>query len=362
MSYTFFDLPRLYKNDQIWQCSVHDHGAFAQITVTYGKEGGKLQTKSTIIKEGKNLGKANATTPLEQARLEAESKWNKQKDKLYRQLGEVNNTFSLRPMLAQDYTKYKHKAIYPCYAQPKLDGIRCLATRNGLFSRQGKDFTVLGHIEDALKPFFDRHPDVILDGELFTKDINFQEIISAVKRDSENELTKKVQYHFYDQVNLRSTFLDRNKELNTFTPLLALDGIIIPVTTRMVSSESDMKKLHDTFVEQGYEGLILRNIHGLYTPDKRSYDLLKVKTFITEEFKICDVQPDKNGHAVFTCETKEGYRFDVKPEGNDDTRRRYLLIVEDLIGQMLTVKFFEWTTSEYPVPRFPVGLAVRWYE
>ena len=113
----------LYKQEQIWTCIVIDYGTYAEIEVLFGKKGGKIQKKITRIDVGKNIGKANETTYLQQAVSEAESKINKQKDKLYSEWQHVLHSRILpRPMLAHTYDKHAHKIKFPCYVQPKLDG------------------------------------------------------------------------------------------------------------------------------------------------------------------------------------------------------------------------------------------------
>jgi DNA ligase-1 len=262
-------------------------------------------------------------------------------------------------MLAQSYDKYGHKIEFPCYGQPKLDGLRCLATKDGLYSRQGKKFRVLEHIESALERVFQYHPAAILDGELYSHEIDFQSIISGTKRDESNDLTQKIEYHIYDIVDRSKPFSVRINNLHIM--LLNSLSCIVHVDTFMIHTKESVAEIHNEVVNDGYEGIMLRNAHGLYTPDKRSYDLQKVKSFNDEEFEIVGMRADKNNQAVFTCITKDGTEFDVKPQGDDESRKAYLNR-KDLIGKMLTVKFFDYTTSDNPVPRFPVGIVVRDYE
>jgi len=359
-------LPTLYKNKQQWDCEVINHGDSSEIIVSFGQVDGKIQTKSTIIKCGKNIGKSNETTHFEQACAEAESKWNKQKDKLYTESREKANSvreLTLRPMLAQSYDKHSHKIKFPCYVQPKLDGIRNIACVNGLFSRAGKQFKSLQHIELAVSKLLTDHQlaDAKLDGELYCHDIDFQTIVSGIKRDEPNEHTHKIEYHIYDIIlPSNPSYKDRLFILRTLQkhfehPLVYVDGTEI-------TNEDDIITFHDKCVEAGYEGAMLRNYNGLYTPDKRSYDLQKVKSFDDAEFKIVALNEDKNGHVVYSCVTEAGDQFDVKPAGTDAERRKPLLTPHEFLGKMLTVKFFGYTTGENPVPRFPVGLAVRDYE
>lgn len=119
----------LYKEGKQWSCIVINKLTHAVIRVSFGKIGGKIQDKDTTITEGKNIGKANETTYLDQAISEAKSKVSKQKDKLYTHRLLSDDTYKLmssfvnvRPMLAQSYDKHAHKIQFPCYLQPKLDG------------------------------------------------------------------------------------------------------------------------------------------------------------------------------------------------------------------------------------------------
>ena len=105
----------LYKNKQIWTCEVEDNGKHAIIKVTFGQKDGKLQTKETYIDVGKNIGKSNETTYAQQAVLEAQSKVNKQKDKLYIEQGMSDSVVpsTVRPMLAKSYDKDYEKIKFP---------------------------------------------------------------------------------------------------------------------------------------------------------------------------------------------------------------------------------------------------------
>jgi len=83
-------------------------------------------------------------------------------------------------MLAYQYNNKKSEIKFPCFVQPKLDGVRCVVVDNKLYSRNGNRFPVLPHIEDELK--LNNRDNLILDGELFTDDINFEKIVGLVKK------------------------------------------------------------------------------------------------------------------------------------------------------------------------------------
>lgn len=75
-----------------WEVETLDKLTKATIVVKSGLLNGKMISKSTDITNGKNIGKANQTTPLEQAYNEAQSKWEKKKKEGYKSLTDLNIT------------------------------------------------------------------------------------------------------------------------------------------------------------------------------------------------------------------------------------------------------------------------------
>jgi DNA ligase-1 len=350
----------------------------------HGVLDGKIQNTYTNVPEGKNIGKANETTAYEQCCLEAESLWTKQRDrKGYSETMPTEKPFG--PMLAKSYDKDGHHIKFPCYVQPKLDGLRCIGTavnrKITLTSRQNKVFKVLQHVEKELArlPFNTKW-----DGELYIHHESFQNIVGAIKRDESNELTSKIQYYIYDFVDDRLPFKDRLARLNlamdTYIDTLNCAGEIHEdgsnlkyltlqkVPTSICECAEDLVSWHKVYVDAGYEGIMLRNMDGLYKIGGRSQDLQKYKVFMDQEFKIIGAEENKGklaGTCVFVCTTDDEGIFKVMPEGSEEQRRQYW---EDWnsgkikIGDEITVKFFSWSTSTPKVPRFPIGKGIRNYE
>jgi DNA ligase-1 len=361
-------LPKLFKfaksgATQEWSIeAVANFDGTAAYETTYGQVGGSLQTTRVDIIAGKNIGKSNETTPLEQATSEATSKWKGQLDKGYA-VGKPKPLMGTSPMLAKSYDKFAHKVTFPCYWQPKLDGVRCIAHRQGdkitMLSRKGKVFDTLGHITAVLIDLMDDGE--ILDGELYIHGETFQRTISWVKRLQPD--TAKVVYNIYDIINDKP-YAPR------FDRICALvghkgKGIIRTTFTSKLNSHKEIAKVLKEQEDKDYEGIMLRVGICAYQVGRRSVDLLKVKTFLDEEFEITGAEETKGrqkGQCVFVCKTSLGAEFRVKPMGTDAERCKMWDDHAKLIGQMLTVRFFEWTTSVPPVPRFPVGVGIRDYE
>ena len=195
-----------------------------------------------------------------------------------------------KPMLAHKYDDSRVDWDQPVYIQPKLDGVRCLFTKNGAYSRTGKQFMNLRHIEIALKPFFDQQPDVILDGELYNHKLknDFEKIISLVRKQKPTDNDRLdalhlVQFHVYDYFDgvMYDSYSTRQDQLACFD---MYDSQIKYVPAKIVSTYKTARAIHSKFLTHGYEGSIIR-LDGLYKHG-RSYDLMKFKDFSDTEATI----------------------------------------------------------------------------
>lgn len=371
--------PRLFKKAssgkiQIWDIWVEGN----EIHTSYGQLDGKQTTALEIVKEGKNLGKANETTPEEQALSQAESEWN---TKLSRKgyvealskasAGENSGAGGIRPMLAQEFGKHKHKIQYVCYAQPKLDGIRCIAVVNQdgtvqLWSREQKEIVAIPSISREIESF-GLPPGTILDGELYNHDLHedFETIVSCVRKQyvASPEDQAKIQYHVYDVPSLEGPFEKRTMFLERTFNTDRKSTKIVPVETVYIHNEKELIDYRRTCQEKGYEGAMARN-NVPYEIGKRSYSLLKMKEFIEGEFDIIGVEEGIGtmaGCAVFVCKAQNGNPFRCKLEGALSNLRQYIDDESTWKGKKLTIKYFR-LTNKNQVPYLPVGKVVRDYE
>jgi len=322
---------------------------------------GKIATQEKIIK-GKNIGRSNETSDNEQCILECRAKHQCKLDEQYTSNRNNIKAYSdqkvLLPMLALDYHKRKHDIIFPCYIQPKLNGLRLLYQNNKFMSRKGKEFTTLDHLESELKELGIKIPD----GEIYIKDTSLQEIIRRVKKDR-GPKTDELEYWIYDQIN-EETFENRTHEIALkFNHSKSKFIKLVQVQTIVVNSEKEIKEWHDKWVLEGFEGAIVRNRNGLYKVKHRSKDLQKFKMFHDSEFKIVGAHegsgPDA-GTVVFEVKTKKGQVFSVRPKGTREMRTEWLKDIKNIVGKDLTVRW--QNLSEDGIPIFPVGITIRDYE
>ncbi len=359
--------PPLYKMDskgkiREWNICA-DENVYPFYEVQHGLKSGQKTGSYTEIKEGKNIGRANETTAWDQCVSEAESLWTKQRDrKGYSET--IPTSVPHRPMLAQSYDKHKKKIKFPCYAQNKLDGIRCLGSKEGLISRQGKQFKSIPHIHGAVKSIVG-NTGVVLDGELYVHGEEFQEICSAVKRDEPSPKSSLIEYHVYDLIS-DDDYEVRQKKLQKM--LIGYVGSIVLVKSKEIQCETEIDLCWKEATDIGYEGIMLRNKKGPYKINGRSHDLQKFKKFIDMEFIVINASQNKGklrNTCSFTLKTKEGNEFSAMPEGSQEHREQLWQDWKDGTikeGDKATIKFFSWSTSKNKVPRFPILRNFRNYE
>jgi DNA ligase-1 len=369
----------LYKKTRIgaiqqWDVCVSGFDNSADIITDFGqKNTHKPQQTVDVISKGKNIGKINETTPYEQAVLEATANWTNQKKKGYVEslddalAGKTDKIIKggVDPMLAHKYSDQSKKIKFPCYGQPKLDGIRCLAVivdgKCTLWSRTRKPILSLPHIVKELEQLANG-ASVILDGELYNHDFKdrFDVIVSMVRQDEPHKNHEDVQYHIYDVVNDES-FEDRFAE--SFLEVVGCPHVKI-VETVKISDSGMVDSFLNKFLDDGYEGLMLRNADSKYKKG-RSYDLQKMKIFEDAEFDIIGINEGRGnfqGHVgAFVCRMENGNEFQAKMSGERGRLKEYFEDHSLWEGKKLTVKF-QGLTSTNNVPRFPVGMAIRDYE
>jgi ATP-dependent DNA ligase len=305
---------------------------FTDISVVKLANGTADIVKSTGVMGTKNVStsRINVKTGYEKALARAQTMWNNEKTKCT----------EILPMLANKWEDRQKYISEPFYVQPKLDGVRLLVSNKGCFSRTGKPVKGVEHLARGLRD------GEYLDGECYAPNKTFEEITSMFKMNPES-----LEFHvfdYFDTMRPNLTFEERMKH--------------VTVDTFLVKEKKEVRGYHDMFVQQGHEGIMIRDATSTYEIGKRSNYLLKYKAFQTEEYPIIDVKEGsgrEKGTAIWVCKAGE-HEFSVKPEGTLETRRKFLVEKDTYIGKQLTVRFQNLTALG--VPRFPVGVAVRDYE
>jgi len=332
------------------------------IYTEWGQIDGKKQLTSKKV-TGKNIGRANETTPEEQAVLEATSMHTNKLERKYSLSIEAAKKPVFLPMLAHDYRKQKKKPAFSLDCQPKIDGCRCLAHWSEdtveLLSRSGKVYS-LPHISKELETILPANR--VFDGELYIHNSTLQQINRLVKKYRPGD-TEKLEYWVYDtfsSITIQQPWLVRKTWLDLIFKDIKPKSKIKKLECTTVNNEEELEETLAKHLETGYEGSILRTLSGLYLLGHRSRDLLKVKPFYDAEYSVIGFKDGigrYEGCAIFKCVTEEGKEFDVNPKGTLEEKKAYFTNGESYIGRKLTVQYNDLTEDN--IPQFPVGLGFR---
>ena len=278
-----------------------------------------------------------------------------------------------KPMLAHVYTDENQiDWSQPVYMQPKLDGGRCVFTKDGAFSRTGKRFMNVKHIELELQGLFKQHPHLILDGELYNHKLknDFEKIISLVRKQKPTDTDRLdaqhlVQFHVYDYTGQKPNLLENLKYKGRQDNLTCSDiycPSICYTDTKRVATPAMIKVLHDKWLDMGYEGSIIR-LNGEYE-QKRSKNLLKVKDFSDSEAKITGFVEGKGKRrgtiGKFIAVDSQGMQFGMPVMDKFKYLQDNFKEMQTWIGKIATFTYFEKTKrGSY---RHPLFKAIRDYE
>ena len=290
-----------------------------------------------------------------------------------------------KPMLAYPVSDKPIDYSKPVFMQPKLDGVRCVIQAEGLpyqvgdsewefdvkaYSRTGKEWKNINHILQELVPFFDKHPDVILDGELYNHDLkdDFEKIISLVRKtkptaEDRQESAEMVQFHCYDIIDEELPFEQRidfvHEVLNECTSYM---GSVYKVDTIRVFNEDQAQVDHARNLDSGYEGSILRT-NDVYKCG-RSWNLRKFKEFSDSEAMLIDWVEGKGKRkgtiGKFKAVDEDGVVFGMPVMDNFAYLQENFEYMKQWLGKTATFTYFERTKAgSY---RHPLFKCIRDYE
>ena len=281
---------------------------------------------------------------------------------------------TITPMLAKTYEP--SRLTFPCWSQPKLDGIRCLLNQRVGYSRQGNPFYTVPHIQDALEDTFRQLPSLTLDGELYSHSLhdNFNAIVSLVKKqtptEKELESAKNVLEYWVFDCHVQGwdwKWEERYRFLTQLPVFCKEESPVKLVHTYIMRDGRDINGQYEALLVNNYEGQMLR-LDGPYeesgTTFRRSKFLLKRKPTQTEEFKVMYLK-EGLGKCVgmvgaFECMTADGKYFDASCKFDFSTRQRMWRDKHLLMTKFATVRFQNLTPAG--VPRFGRVVAIRDYE
>ena len=370
---------------QIAHAELYQDGNVFTIKRNTGQLNGKMVDQPELII---SKGKVKRSV-LEQAELEFNSIVKKYQDKGYKLLSSLTNikfedlteeelnafvpscksdqNGFKKPMLAKSSDSVQTSVLNKkFYCSRKLNGVRTMPQLKDeeirFISRGGKEYTEpVKLIKEQLKTFFIEYPDIILDGEIYKHGKHLQEISGLVRKQEWSDKCESLQFWIYDICDDTKTFEERLPILISLKEYFKDNEKIKVLDHIETNSYSEMQQLHDKWVKEGYEGLVARKPTSTYQFGKRGSDMIKLKVYMEEEFEIIDYKDGlRDEDFCFICETKDGKPFAAKPIGDRELKADYIKDIDNIIGKMGTVKFFEWSKDKIPVQ--PIFQTVRDYE
>lgn len=375
----------IIETDEEWH--EPEHGFLIQRS--YGQVGGKKTLSPTITVNKKPSSK----TWKEQLQLKYNSEVKKILDKGYIQVDKNPNEYTedelnvlfgdvktgqdgiIKPQLAKQSEKVTDPKIFDktWLISRKLDGVKALFYyKDGEIhtaSRGGTNYDYsTTHItsDQRLIDFFKTNPTVILDGELFKRGKTLQEISGAARMEKNAYDCGWLEFWVYDcyvQSNSEMKAVERYNllyhELVESFNIHFYRGIeddeikdsIHLLRHTLVKGWDNMMLEHNKYVDEGFEGACITDIDKPYKPGSRGNQLIKIKQYKSEDFKIIDYELGLRGSEdmVFVCELEDGRTFKAMPVGDRAVKEEYVQNFEEKYkGHKAECTFFNYSDSGIP--------------
>jgi ATP-dependent DNA ligase len=379
-----------------WDDNLHAYAIYR----TTGILGGKMTEQPNIYIK---VGKASRTLK-EQVELEYKSNIKKYLDKGYKLLEEELESYTedqlneiigdvvtdssgfAKHMLAKQADKVKDSSIEKVKTwavSMKIDGVRCsFYWKDGEVksaSRGGGDYdpsTYQLREHPVLRSLLSTHPDWILDGELYKHGKSLQQISGAARLEKTANGCDWLEYYIYDIMIPDKTFEERYEILTEIAHYInqeefdperewEKDELRVHVIPHYFITGKNKKEqimdLHNTFVSEGWEGCVARDVSKCYKFGGRGNEMVKFKMYQDSEFKITGISEGlREEDMCFTLVTEDNIEFKAKPMGSRELKQQYRENLNTLIGKMATVKYFY--LSDEGTPLQPVLKSIRDYE
>lgn len=238
---------------------------------------------------------------------------------------------------------YKNQDLSGWVMSEKLDGIRAYWNGKNLISRGGK-------IIHAPAWFIKDYPSFELDGELWTKRKNFENISSIVRDKNPSEYWKEIKHYIFEVPDAKGNLFHRLKKVEAFE-----NNIIKILPQIKIQNQQHLEIFHKDLENKGAEGVVVRDPKMPYIASRTS-TALKIKTFHDAECEVIGHTKGKGKYigmlGALKCRLNNGIIFKIGTGLSDNERRN-----PPKIGELVTFKYQELT--KYGKPRFPVFLRVR---
>ena len=301
-------------------------------------------------------------------------------EELYQLFGDAPSGTNgvVKPMLAKQADKVTKTSIFEkvWIASRKIDGLRCIiylgddnklhTSSRGATNYDGAMFEILSH--PALIKLFKENPGLMLDGECYHHGYTLQQINSIARTQKVAKDLEVLQFYWYDIVDLNAPFSGRLAKMKSLATMLEEYGSPIGwnpereykedelriqfVPQVEVKGWDNMMKLHNEYVSEGWEGLVIRDPERPYKPNGRTNDMIKIKVYKDDCFKVVGKEAGLRGSEdmVFIMQMEDGRTFKAKPFGDREQKEEYWNNFEEKYnGHIGECKFFYYSDDGIPL-------------
>ena len=301
-------------------------------------------------------------------------------EELYQLLGEspTGSNGVVKPMLAKQADKVTKTTIFNkiWIASRKIDGLRCIiylgddgklhTSSRGATNYDSAMFEILTH--PALIKLFKNNKGLMLDGECYHHGYTLQQINSIARTQKVAKDLEILQFYWYDIVDLNNPFKSRLAKMKSIAEELKEYGAEIGwdpdrifkenelriqfIPQVEVSGWDNMMKLHNEYVSEGWEGLVIRDPERPYKPNGRTNDMIKIKVYKDDCFKVVGKEAGLRGSEdmVFIMQMPDGRTFKAKPFGDREQKQEYWINFEEKYnGHIGECKFFYYSDDGIPL-------------
>ena len=238
---------------------------------------------------------------------------------------------------------YKDQNISGWVMSEKLDGIRAYWNGKNLISRGGK-------IINAPQYFIKDYPPFEIDGELWSKRKDFENISSIVRNKIPSKRWSEIKHYIFEVPNAKGNLFERLEIVKSY------ENSYIKILKQIyVKDKKHLESYLKEIESKNGEGVVVRDPYASYI-NKRTSKALKVKSFKDTECKVIGYTKGKGKYkgllGALICKLPNNIEFKIG-SGLSDSDRKY----PPKIGDIVTFKYYEFT--KYGKPRFPVFLRVR---
>ena len=238
---------------------------------------------------------------------------------------------------------YKNQNVSGWLMSEKLDGIRAYWNTKELLTKNGNKI-------HTPKNFIKNFPPFELDGELWTKRDDFENIQSIILDKNPSQAWDEITYNIFEAPNSKGNFKKRLEKVKNWF-LKHQNNKVNIIEQTVCRDKNHLNQFLEQVVNLKGEGVIIKNPNLTYVK-ARSKNSLKVKKFYDMEGIVTGINYNKGIMKSLVLKLANGITFNLGGGFSQEKR-----IKHPQIGEMVTFKYYSLTKKGKP--KFASFMRVR---